>query len=92
MADHTSMLLEKYYNLLYRKELAYTLQPLFCKAGHKPVSVQCLNSTQKSTILMMVSGGRDVASGIDRHPDRTEIYFRMQIRGIQKLIPCFRTF
>ena len=35
---------------------------------------------------------RDVASGIDRHPDRTEIYFRLQIQGNQKLIPCSRTF
>ena len=24
---------------------------------------------------------RDVASGIDRHPDKTEIYFRLQIQG-----------
>ena len=35
---------------------------------------------------------RDVASGIDRHTDRTEIYFRLQIQGNQKLIPCSRTF
>ena len=34
----------------------------------------------------------DVASGIDRHPDRTEIDFRLQIQGNRKLIPCFRTF
>ena len=34
----------------------------------------------------------DVASGIDGHPDRTEIYFRLQIHGNQKLITCFRTF
>ena len=35
----------------------------------------------------------DVASGgIDRHPDRTEIYFRLQIQGNQKLIPCSRSF
>ena len=33
-----------------------------------------------------------VASGIDRHPDRTEIYFRLQIQGNRKLIPYFRTF
>ena len=25
----------------------------------------------------------DVASGIDRHPDRTEIHFRLQIQGIE---------
>ena len=30
----------------------------------------------------------DVASGIDRHPDRTEIDFRLQIQGNRKLIPC----
>ena len=35
---------------------------------------------------------RDVASGIDRHPDRTEIDFRLQIQGNRKLIPCSRTF
>ena len=34
----------------------------------------------------------DVASGIDRNPDRTEIDFRLQIQGNRKLIPCFRTF
>ena len=34
----------------------------------------------------------DVVSGIDRHPDRTEIYFRLQIQGNRKLIPCSRTF
>ena len=35
---------------------------------------------------------RDVASGIDRHPDRTVINFRLQIQGNRKLIPCSRTF
>ena len=34
----------------------------------------------------------DVASGIDRHPDRTEIDFRLQIQGNQKLIPYSHTF
>ena len=34
----------------------------------------------------------DVASGIDRHPNRIEIYFRLQIQGNRKLIPCVRTF
>ena len=34
----------------------------------------------------------DVALGIDRHPDRTEIDFRLQIQGNRKLIPCSRTF
>ena len=34
----------------------------------------------------------DVASGIDRHPDRTEIDFRLQIHGNRKLIPSSRTF
>ena len=33
-----------------------------------------------------------MASGIDRHPDRTEIYFRLQIQGNQKLIPCSQLF
>ena len=35
---------------------------------------------------------RDVASGIDRHHDRTEIDFRLQIQGNRKLIPCSCTF
>ena len=35
---------------------------------------------------------RDVASGIDRHPDRIEIDFRLQMQGNRKLIPCSRTF
>ena len=35
---------------------------------------------------------RDVASGIDRHPDRTEIYFRLQIQGSPRLIHCSCTF
>ena len=47
--------------------MAYTLQNPFCKAGYRPVSVQCLNSTQ------MVLEAVNVASGIDRHPDRTFI-------------------
>ena len=34
----------------------------------------------------------DVASGIDRHSDITEIYFRLQIEGNRKLIPSSRTF
>ena len=36
-----------------------------------------------NTILMMVLEAviRDVASGIDSHPDRTEIDFRLQIQG-----------
>ena len=40
--------------LLYRKEMSYTLQPPFSKAGLQPVCVQCLNSSQDSSILMMV--------------------------------------
>ena len=42
--------------------------------------------------LFLRQSCRDVASGIDRHPDRTEIYFRLQIQGNRKLIPCSRTF
>ena len=42
----------KVLNLLYRKEIA-CVQPPF-SAGYRPVSVQCLNSTQDITILMMV--------------------------------------
>ena len=62
------MQLEKYYNLLYRKEMVYTLQPIFCKVDYRNASVQCLNSTQDSTILMMVlEAVMDVASGITEH-------------------------
>ena len=42
--------------------------------------------------LFLRQSCRDVALGTDRHPDRTEIYFRLQIQGNRKLIPCFRTF
>ena len=34
----------------------------------------------------------DVVSGIDRHPDRTGIYFGLQIQGNRKLNSCFHTF
>ena len=44
----------KLLHLLYRKEMEKTLQPHFCKAGYRPVSVQYLNSTQDSIILTMV--------------------------------------
>ena len=32
----------------------------------------------------------DVASGIDRHPDRTEIYFRLQIQSSSLVSVLFR--
>ena len=41
-------------HLLYRKEITYTLQPRFCKVDYRYVNVQCPNSTQDNTILMMV--------------------------------------
>ena len=50
----------KVLHLLYRKDMAHTLQPRFCKLDYIPVSVQCLNSTQDNTILMMVFEGSDV--------------------------------
>ena len=34
--------------------LYYKLQPLFCKVDYMSVNVQCPNSTQDNTILMMV--------------------------------------
>ena len=40
-------------HLLDRKEIAYTLQTPFHKAGYRPYSVQFLNSTQDSKIWMM---------------------------------------
>ena len=36
------------------KEIAFSLQPPFCKASYRAVSVQCLNSTQDSKMFMMV--------------------------------------
>ena len=39
---------------IYRKEITYTLQPRFCKVDYRPVNVQCPNSTQDNTILMMI--------------------------------------
>ena len=91
MTDHTPMLLERYLNLLYRKDMAFTLQPLLCKGSYRLVSVQCLNSTQNSAIMTKVLEA--VLSGFSiGHPDRTEAYFRLQIQCNQKLIPCFRTF
>ena len=44
----------KVLHLLYRKEITYTLQPRFCKVDYRSVNVQCPNSTQDNTILMMV--------------------------------------
>ena len=76
-------------NNAFRKEITYTLQSRFCKVDYRPINVQCPNSTQDNTILMMVL---EAVTGIDRHPDRTEIYFRLQIQGNPKLIPCSRTF
>ena len=53
MTDRTPMQLEKYYT----KEMAYTLQLRFCKVGYRPVSAQCLNSTQDNTIVMIIGPG-----------------------------------
>ena len=41
-------------HIIFGEEMAYTLQTRFCKVDCMPVNVQCLNSTQDSTILMMV--------------------------------------
>ena len=46
MTDHTPMQLQKYYTLAI-------LQPRFCKVDYRSVGVQCPNSTQDNTILMM---------------------------------------
>ena len=80
MTDHTLMQLENYYTCYIEHRWHIYLTTLLL---HRPVSVQCLNSTQGSTIIDDDSGGSDVgvASGIDRHPDRTEIYFRSQNIG-----------
>ena len=40
--------------LLYGTEITYTLQPRFCKVDYRSVNVQCPNSAQDNTILMMV--------------------------------------
>ena len=44
----------KVLHLLYRKEITYTIQPRFCKVDYRSVNVQCPNSTQDKTILMIV--------------------------------------
>ena len=91
MTDHTPMQLEKYYTCYIERRLYNTLQPRFCKVDYRLVNIEYPNSTQEYTILMMILC-RDVASGIDKHPDRTEIYFSLQIQGNRRLIPCSRTF
>ena len=53
MTDHAAL---KVLHLLYRKEITYTLQPHFCKVDYRSVNVQCPNSTQDNTVLMMVRG------------------------------------
>ena len=55
MTDHTPMQLEKYYTCYsYIKEITYTLQPRFCKVDYRLVNVECPDSPQDNTILMMV--------------------------------------
>ena len=68
----TPMQLEKYYTCYIERDGIYLTTPL----GYRPVSVQCLNSTKDNTICFWMQWCRDLASGIDRLPDRTEIYFR----------------
>ena len=51
----------------------------------------CIKWTSLSYNIDDGSGGSGVASGVDRYPDRTKIYFRLQIQGYRKLIPCFHT-
>ena len=52
MTDHAcTHAAGKALHLLDRKEMAYTLQTPFRKAGYRPLGVQCLNSTQDSKIL-----------------------------------------
>ena len=51
--QHTHAAL-KVLQLLYRKEITYTLQPHSCKVDYMLVNVECPNSTQDNTILMMV--------------------------------------
>ena len=54
MTDHTFHVALKVLHLLYRKEITHTLQPRFSKIDYRSVNVQCLNSTQDNTILMIV--------------------------------------
>ena len=71
MTDHTPMQLEKYYSCYIETEITYTLQPRFCKVDYRLVNVECPNSTQDNTILMMILEAV-ISSGIDKHPDRTD--------------------
>ena len=54
MTDLTPMQLEKYYTCYNIKEITYTLQTRFSKVDYRSVNVQCPNSYQDNTILMMV--------------------------------------
>ena len=49
MPDATSL-----HHCLYRKEITYTLQTRFSKVVYRSVNVECPNSSQDNTILMMV--------------------------------------
>ena len=73
-------------HLLYRKEITYTLQPRFCKVD------LMLNALIQLKIIQYWwwfwrQWCRDVASGIDRHPDRTEIDCRYRVIESSSLVP-----
>ena len=49
------MQLEKYYTCYIERRLHIsTLQPRFCKVDYRSVNVQCPNSTQDNTMMMVL--------------------------------------
>ena len=66
----------KVLHLLYRNEITYTVQPRFCKVDYRSVNVQCPNIIQYWWWFWR-QWCRDVASSIDRHPDRTDCRYRV---------------
>ena len=86
------MQLEKYYTCYIERRLHRTIQPRL----RLTIGLLMFNVLIQLKIIhywwwFWRQWCTDVASGIDRHPDRTEIDFRLQILGNRRLIPCSRT-
>ena len=94
MTDHTPMQLEKYYTYYIERRLHILYNPASAKLTIGLLMFNVLIQFKIIQYWWWFWGQwcRDVASGIDRHPDKTEIDFRLQIQGNRKLIPCSSTF
>ena len=84
MTDHTPMQLEKHYTCCIERRWHILYNPT--SAGLLVSNAWIQLKIVQYWWCYWRHWCRDVASGIDRHPDRTEIYFRLQIHGNQKLI------